>query len=86
MHVCVEQSQCEVGQSSLACTFPAELPAEGCTDSHSVVHKSIKTILVCSGGQIEREESFDVNPLDRDGKITLCPSDVILDVTCQIIL
>lgn len=43
--------------------------------------------MVCSGGEYERErESFHVNPLDRDGKITLCPFDVILDVTCQIIL
>lgn len=50
-----------------------------------VLHKSINTILVCSGGEYERE-SFHVNPWDRDGKITLCPSDVILDVACQIIL
>lgn len=51
-----------------------------------VLHKSIKTISVCSGGQTEREESFDVNPVDRDCRITFCPSDVILIVTCQIIL
>lgn len=35
---------------------------------------------------MREKESFHVNPLDRDGKITLCPSDVILDVTCQIML
>lgn len=35
---------------------------------------------------MREKENFHVNPLDRDGKITLCPSDVILDVTSQIIL
>ena len=33
-----------------------------------------------------RERFFHINPLKRGGKITFCPSDVILDVTCQIIL
>lgn len=48
--------------------------------------KSINTTLVCSWGKLREKENFHVNPLDRDGKITLCPSDVILDVTHQIIL